>query len=176
MQVFVKRADLTTTPAPDPLLVVASYLADSPPVPYTAHGDPADVTVIYVPTTAVLQDRLILPGNIIVPRTILDPDWRSNVERIINSEANRRIEEVFPDYKQRNSTATYQQCLTAYGNDPNIWPIEAKDFKNEYDRGWAYINAVRERTTALITSLPPDPSADAHWPTRIDPVHFVPIF
>jgi hypothetical protein len=173
MQIFVNRADLTA-PA-DKVLVLAIY-NDDPTMPYTAHGDPTVVTVLYLPNEAIVREVTELPGGIKIPSTYLAADWRLNAEQIVNEEAGRRIEDVFPDYKQQNSTAGYQQCLTAYGNDPSVWPPEAKTFKDEYDRGWAYINAVRERTPVLIATLPPDPTADSHWPTRIDPVSFQPIF
>jgi hypothetical protein len=184
MQVFVKRADLTA--GTDPMPVIGTYLADDPAIPYTAHGTAADTTVLYLPTTTVIKKDVPISdpitgvpaadNPITIPKTVLVSNWRSNVNQIVNSEANRRIADVFPDYKQRNSTSTYQQCQTAFGADPSVWPPEAKAFKDEYDRGWSYVNAVRERTTALITSMPPDPTADSYWPTRIDPVSFEPVF
>lgn len=175
MQVFVKRADLTAATPPDPVPVLAVY-NDDPTIPYSAHGDPADVTALYLPASAILRTTLSLPGGVNLPQNGLKSDWRSNADQIINSEAARRINDVFPEYKQRNSTATYQQAITAYGTDPSVWPPEAKTFKTEYDRGWTYINAVRERSATLIPSMPPDPTADTYWPTRIDPVSFAPIF
>jgi hypothetical protein len=173
MQVFVNRADLTAIPNPDPFPVVATY-ADSPWVPINAHGDVA--TVITLPGTVVQTIKETLAENLVISKRVLNSTWRDNAEGIVNNEAGRRIEDVFPDYKQRNSTATYQQCVTAYGSNTSVWPIEAKTFKDEYDRGWSYVNAVRERTPPLIASMPPDPTANNYWPTRIDPVHFEPVF
>jgi hypothetical protein len=176
MQVFVKRNDLTATTAPNPFPIVALY-SDLPTVPYSAHGDAAEVTALYVPSTVVERVTITLPSSdVSFTVTALAPAWRDNAAAVVNAEANRRIEDVFPDYKQRNSTAAYQQATQAYGSDPSTWPTEAKAFKTEYDRGWTYVNAVRERTTTLIATMPPDPTADGYWPTRIAPVHFDPIF
>jgi len=188
VQVFVHRADLTAASPPDPIVVIAAY-NDEPPIPYSAHdlthSAPSTVTALYLPTEMVLRTNVTLPGAptfpgapapITVPQTVLASTWRDDAEKIINGEANRRIIEVFPDYKQRNSTAQMQMAVNAYGSDSTIWPPEAKTFKNEYDRGWTYVAAVRERTPLLIADLPPDPTADGYWPTRITPVSFSVIF
>lgn len=174
MQIFVNRADLTAATPPSPLVVLATY-TDDPTVPYSAHGG-TSVTVIYLNATLVLMQDLTLPGGITVPQKVLDPNWRASADGIVNAEANRRITDVFPEFKQRNSNATYQQCITAYGNNPGVWPTPAATFKIEYDRGWNYVNAVRQNTPPLIATLPPDPTADQYWPTRITPVSFAPVF
>ena len=180
MQVFVKRADLTASTPPDPIPVIATY-TDFPTLPYSTHdasmSSPSVVTVLYLPNTAVERTEFTLPdSDITLKQTSLVPSWRDNAPTIINAEANRRIEEVFPDYKQRNSTAAYQIATQSYGNNPTTWPIEAKNFKNEYDRGWAYVNAIREVTVPLTATMPPDPTSDTYWPTRITPIYFDPIF
>lgn len=180
MQVFVKRADLTAATPPDPIPVIATY-ADDPAVPYATHdpsnSNPSAVTVLYLPSSAVERTEITLSGtDITIQQTSLADDWRNNNTMIVNSEANRRIVDVFPEYKQRNSTATYQQCVTAYGLDSTAWPPEAKTFKDEYDRGWAYVNAVRETSGTLTPSMPPDPTSDTYWPTRIAPIVFGTVF
>jgi hypothetical protein len=184
MQVFVKRADLTAATPPDPVPVIATY-EDAPAIPYSTHdpsnSTPSAVTVLYLTADLIIHYSYLPPGmpaNVTgIPSLGLISTWRDHADIIVNGEANRRIVDVFPEYKQRNSTSTYQQAQTAYGIDPSVWPPEAQAFKDEYDRGWSYVNAVRERTTSLIPSLPPDPTEDSYWPTRITPpIHFDPIF
>ena len=102
-------------------------------------------------------------------RTVLQSNWRDNWQPIVNAEANRRITDVFPSYKQTNYIAQFNAYQTQYGADTTTWPAEAQTFKAEYDRGWKYVSDVRAASNAM-TGMPQDPTADEHWPPVITPI------
>ena len=159
-QVFVPRNDLSAESHPDnPVRVVASY-ANQTLVKMDMHG--AQCTLLGVQDPMVMNDR----ENF---RMILKPEWRNDYKTTINAEARRRIETVFPEFKQSNYTAKYQEYLTQYGSDTSLWPPETGEFKAEYDRGWQYVADVRSASNAW-TAMPTDPTADEIWPPVISPI------
>lgn len=122
----------------------------------------ADCTVLTLADNLIRQNRDTF-------QTLLVPQWRDDYKPVINAEANRRINLVFPDYKQRNYTARVQDDITKYGADPVAWPPPEQAFKLESDRGWRYVADIRAASNAW-TSMPTDPTADSIWPPTITPI------
>jgi hypothetical protein len=162
-QVFVKKAMLAGV---DPVPIIAHYPKE-PTRARDMHG--AECTVFCVPTTAI-DETGIRDG---VPPT-LRSDWREAMEEIVNTEASRRIEEVFPEYMQRNSNADVTASSLKYGTNVGTWPQDAQDRKAESDRGWQFISTVRQTSDALgLDHTLIDPSDDSHWPTAPDPPIYI---
>lgn len=159
MQVFVVRSELATESVSQPVHVIAEYSNDVI-IDIAAHGS--------VGTRLLLADGFTVFDATSGIKTLKD-GWRTDYKPVLNGEASRRIALVFPDYKQRNYTAHYQDNITQYGVDTTTWPQVEKDFKNEYDRGWAYVNDVRAAANSF-NSMPPDPTADGNWPPTITPI------
>lgn len=158
-QAFVIRNDLLIEDAQNPVRVRASY-GNGMALPIDFAG--ADCTLLSIVDNLIQEDR----ANY---RSILVSTWRDDYKPVVNAEANRRINLVFPEYKQRNYTAHYQDNITSYGADATAWPQPEKDFKIEYDRGWQYISDVRSASNAW-TAMPTDPTADGIWPPTITPI------
>lgn len=158
-QVFVIRADLSAEDAQNPVRVRAAYSNDTV-VPIDFAG--ADATVLVLADNLVKNDR----DNF---RTVLVQNWRDDYKPVVNAEANRRINLVFPEFKQRNYTAKYQDNITTYGADSTAWPTDEITFKAEYDRGWKYVSDVRAASNAWA-AMPTDPTADSIWPPTITPI------
>lgn len=158
-QAFVIRNDLLIEDAQNPVRVRASY-GNGMVLAVDLHG--TECTLLRVADNLIVQDR----DNF---RSILIPTWRDDYKPVVNGEANRRIELVFPDYKQRNHTARVQDDITKYGADATTWPQQEKDFKVESDRGWQYVADVRAASNAW-SAMPTDPTADAIWPPAISPI------
>lgn len=157
-QAYVLRNDLVIEDAQNPVRVRSVYNDPTLPIEY---GGP-DCTAIWVDTKYIHQDRAAF-------RTLLTSNWREDYKSVLQQEASRRINLVFPEFKQRNYTAQYQSYITQYGADANVWPQDAKDFKGEYDRAWKYVNDVRTASNAW-TAMPTDPTADNIWPPTITPI------
>lgn len=158
-QAFVIRNDLLIEDAQNPVRALAAY-PNATPVTIDMHG--AQCTLLTLADNLVVNDQ----ANF---RIILVATWRDDYKPVVNAEAARRINLVFPEYKQRNYTARYQDYITSYGADPAAWPQEALDFKVEYDRGWQYVSDVRTASNAW-TAMPTDPTADSIWPPAISPI------
>jgi hypothetical protein len=156
MQVFVPRNDLLIEDQDNPVRVTATYAAGMI-VPIDFHGP--QNTLLTVADNLVFNDKDSF-------RTILIKTWRDDFKPVMNAEAARRINLVFPEYKQRNYTAHYQDNITKFGADANTWPPEEVTFKAEYDRGWKYISDVRTASNAW-SAMPTDPTADSIWPPTI---------
>ncbi len=159
-QAFVVRNDLHVENADNPVRVVATYRNDTL-VDLSWHGDQCTV-LGGIADNLIYNDR----DN---QRTILTARWRDDYVPVVNAEAFRRINAVFPQYKQMNYTARHTADVTAYGPDITKWPQGEQDFKAEYDRGWAYVAAVRTVSNSF-TAMPADPTDDSLWPTPISPV------
>ena len=86
---------------------------------------------------------------------------------MVNGEANRRINNAFPIFKQNNYNATYNQNQSQHGTDTTTWPDQA--FVAEYTRGWSYVNDVRAVANSF-TAMPVDPTDDSIWPPIITPI------
>ncbi len=159
MQVFVFRADLLSEDSANPVRVAASY-GNAMVLPIDFHGP--NCTLLTVADNLVFNEK----DNF---RTILLFHWRDDYKPVLNAEAGRRINLVFPEFKQRNYTAHYQDNITQYGADATVWPPEEITFKAEYDRGWKYIADVRTASNAW-SAMPTDPTADSIWPPTITPI------
>lgn len=158
-QAFVIRNDLLIEDAQNPVRVRAVYpITANLPIDFAG----SDCTSLVVADNLVLNDR----DNF---RTVLVATWRDDYKPVVNAEASRRINLAFPEYKQRNFTAKYQDYITTYGADPAAWPQDALDFKVEYDRGWQYVSDVRSASNAW-SAMPTDPTADSIWPPAISPI------
>lgn len=158
-QTFVWRSDLAAEDQANPVRVAASY---GNGVPVTIGFQGPQFTLLNVADNLIYEDR---QNN----RTILVAHWRDDFKPVLNSEASRRINLVFPEYKQRNYTAHYQDNITTFGSDPSTWPANEQSFKAEYDRGWKYVNDIRTASNAW-TAMPTDPTADSIWPPTITPI------
>lgn len=158
-QAFVIRSDLSIEDAQNPVRVRASYGNGMVLTPDFAG---TDCTLLFLADDLITEDRVNY-------RTILISTWRDDYKPVINWEANRRINLVFPEYKQRNYTAHYQDNITKYGADATSWPAQEQTFKAEYDRGWQYVSDVRAASNAW-TAMPVDPTADPIWPPTISPI------
>jgi hypothetical protein len=158
MQVFVNKADLISTTIP-----VLAYYNDLPVLAIGIHG--ANATMFSLPPTDV--DLTQFPP-------VLTSTFRNDMAIMVNGEANRRILLVFTDDMQRNANADINRSTTLYGANPATWPADAQSRKTEGDRGWTYVNAVRQAASALSTQTSlTDPTADLHWPTAISPPIYI---
>jgi hypothetical protein len=155
---FVVRGDLLTEDSSHPVRVRAVY-GNGMILTLESHG--VDCTLLLLADNLVIRDSEF--------RNVLASTWRNDWGPVVNAEANRRIELVFPDYKQRNHTARVQDSITKYGADTSIWPQGEKDFKAESDRGWRYVSDVRAAANSF-TAMPVDPTADSIWPPTITPI------
>jgi len=161
MQAFIKRADLLADDGSAMVPILALY-GNGMVMAIDAHGSMATLIFLQDDLGLVFHDRDKSMDFLIT-------SWRDNYKPVINWESNRRIVKAFPEYKQRNYTARYQDNITKYGTDPSQWPQAEKDWTVEYDRGWQYVSDVRSTSNAF-TALPADPTADEHWPPAITPV------
>jgi hypothetical protein len=162
MQAFVNRNDLVNEDEDHPVPIIASY-GNGMVIAITAHGPDCTVLFIQDDLGLVRDDRTAM-------RQYLRSNWRDSYMPVINAEANRRINLAFPQYKQMNYNATYNGYQTQYGTDSTTWPPGApQDFLAEYNRGWKYVNDVRDASNAW-TAMPVDPTADGIWPPVINPI------
>lgn len=160
-QVFVIRSDLQTEDQDNPVRVIATYRNDTV-VDITWHGDQATV-LSGIADKYVFNDR----DN---QRIVLASNWRDDYQPVVNGEAYRRINAVFPQYKQMNYTAQYNLYQAQYGTDTTQWPAgNPQDFLTEYNRGWQYISDVRTVSNSF-TAMPVDPTDNSLWPTPITPI------
>lgn len=165
MQVYVLKSDLSSQAA---VVMVQGSYPDQPQLDRNLLG--TQFTVLTLPPTSVVP--YAVPGT--SPALLmsqLESGWRNNASMIVRNEAQRRILESFSEFMQRNATNDATQSLMLYGPDPAAWPQDAKDRKAAAEVGWDYVATVRQTSDALETALPPDPTADGHWPTRIPPVY-----
>jgi hypothetical protein len=158
-QTFVFRNDLIVEDQDNPVRVAASY-PEAIKVDIGLHGD--QCTVMTIADNYILNDM----DN---GRIILKSGWRDNYKPVLAAEASRRIYLVFPEFKQRNYTASVQNSITTYGADTTLWPPDQQDVKVEGDRGWQYVSDVRSASNAW-TGMPTDPTADEIWPPSITPI------
>jgi hypothetical protein len=118
--------------------------------------------------------RLSLPSSALrntMNGMTLESGWREANKRLLfGGEATRRIDEVFTEYSQLNANAEMNEYIREYGAATTQWPQAARDRAVEIDRCWRYVNAVREAVGRLLNAaVPANPTADAHWPPRIQP-------
>jgi hypothetical protein len=167
-QVFVLKSDLA---ANAPTVQVHGSYPDLPWLDRNMMG--TQYTPLTVPDKAVVP-ATALPGMTLGFGGQLASNWRTYPDTICNYEAMRRILEVFTEYMQRNATNDTNRSVLLYGADSTKWPADAVARRNESQRGWNYVSAVRLQNAALINALPNDPTDDAHWPTKITPIYIEP--
>jgi hypothetical protein len=161
MHVFINKSALGGSQNTIPIL--ATY-EDNVVISPKAHGD--DAIMVSVPSSAVTVD-----ASRGADQFVLAKGWRDSFKpQIANDEARDRILDVFPEESQRYSIYELETYMLQYGTDIAKWPAAARTRKNEIDRCWNYVNAVRARSTAFANgTLPHDPTADSNWPSRIAP-------
>jgi hypothetical protein len=155
MQVFVRRSALSQK---SDTVAVLAYFDDATMITPDMHP----------PGSTLLS----LDGVVQLPigGVTLAPGWReANAARILNAEAERRIAEVFPEREQLASLADVLSRILKHGADSAGWPKEATARSAEFERAWAYAKSVRRTAEAKRGALPPDPTADEHWPKRAAP-------
>jgi hypothetical protein len=166
MKVFVRTSSLGGGKAPE----VIAYYPDDSEVAADAHG--SEMTMLVVPkhvlkTAADKSDDMMSPLSSMPTMPKLADDWRETAASVIlQAEAKRRTEDVFPVSEQMSSLRDLLRFTLQYGTDTSKWPTEAKNRKAEIDSLWNYVGEVRERVRAL-SSLPNDPVSDKNWPTRM---------
>lgn len=159
MQVFIKKGDLAKAGS----VVVYGAYPDAQVVAADLHG--ADKQIMRVPDSSVRVENALM---------VMDQGWRTDPAGgalVVDYEANRRINLSFPPDTQRAASALVNQYITTYGPDQATWPAAVKANKAEIDAGWNYVVQVNQTAAAMKqTTLPTDPTSDAHWPTVIPPV------
>lgn len=159
MQVYVTKTDLSA--GDDAHVRVQGWYPDAMALSSTFHGSSA------VPITLPMSSAIVVDNA--THQRYLSANWRDNAKGIVNGEAARRINDVFPDYQQRNSTSEMNGYITQYGTDSTQWPAAQQARKAENDRMWTYVEDIRQTSNALVLSMPADPTDDSHWPTRVPP-------
>ncbi|RYG84111.1 MAG: hypothetical protein EON59_13490 [Alphaproteobacteria bacterium] len=83
----------------------------------------------------------------------------------VKAEAGRRIEEIMPSYKQRNSMAAGLEAMMTYGTDPAAWPPEVQAVNNQAQAAWAAIKAIRAKSDEIeaMAPIPADFRDDGYW-------------
>src|ERR1700747_2366295 len=148
MQVFLKRSDLSSNQDAEILAVYEEGVEVDP----KWHG--GNAAIVHVPNSAI---------NYSVSPYKLLAGWRDgNQAQMMAAEATQRIDDVFPDYAQRNLIAEIEGYILQYGADSTKWPEAAKQRKAEFDRCWNYVEAIRSTSNKLAAAMPADPSADVN--------------
>jgi hypothetical protein len=167
MQVFVAKANLINAVVP-----VAGSYPDTPWPWVDRNVLGSSYTPLTLPGPGVISS--LDPGGFMTYQLV--SDWRtSQISSIVNGEGQRRIFECFTDFMQRNANADINRSTTLYGATPSAWPADAQARKAEGDRGWTYLQQVRQTANAM-TTLPNDPTDDSQWPTKITPVYINPVY
>lgn len=157
MKVYVRNSDLGSAQP----TIVASYSSDANLSP-DLHGD--NMRVLDVPDNMVEGAGAGLPMR-------LNENWRTaGGPTLVNQEAMRRIEEVFPDYSQRNALAAVTNFMLQYGYDIAQWPADAQAERAKLETGWMFVRQVRERANAMVNDQTANVTDDNQWPTKIDKI------
>jgi hypothetical protein len=92
-------------------------------------------------------------------------DARASSVSAIKAEANRRIDAIMPDFKQRNVMAFGLETMMAYGADPADWPAPLQAVNAEMQAKWAAIKAIRVRSDEIeaMNPIPADFRDDSYW-------------
>lgn len=85
----------------------------------------------------------------------------------VKAEANRRIEAIMPDFKQRNALALGMETVMTYGADPANWPAEMQQINAATLGKWTAIKAIRTRSDEIeaMAPIPADFRDDSYWLT-----------
>lgn len=86
----------------------------------------------------------------------------------VKAEANRRIEAIMPDFKQRNALALGMETVMTYGADPKDWPPELQQVNAAILAKWAAIKAIRTKSDEIeaMSPIPADFRDDKFWAQR----------
>jgi hypothetical protein len=161
MRTFVRRSSLTLKT--DEVVPVLLTLDDRAEVPTEKQWPMVrETAMLDLPPDAVRQVDM---------RPVLPPNWRETYRtQIAQREAERRIEEAFPEPLQRYSLYELNAATLDHGTDAKQWPTRTRQHKADIDRAWNYVQAVRAKANDMAKSaLPADPTSDRHWPPRIAP-------
>jgi hypothetical protein len=161
MRIFVRRSSLTLKS--DEVVPVLMTLDDSAELPNEAQWPQLrDAAMLNLPASAIQHVDM---------RPTLPPGWRETYRsQIAEGEAERRILAAFPEPLQRYSLYELDAAILDHGSDAKQWPQSAQRRKADIERAWGYVQAVRAKAGSLAKSaLPADPTADRHWPARIEP-------
>jgi hypothetical protein len=152
-QILINRSEFAKNP-----VEVIAYYDEGVEIDTKIHGD--DVVVLHLPESAV---------RFVDTHMILVPDWRDRYkDAVVADEAQRRIEDAFPEDEQSNTALELTTYMLDYGTDVARWPPAAKARKAEADRCLNYVKSVRSRRAEMLKgNLPANPNADSFWPTRI---------
>lgn len=84
----------------------------------------------------------------------------------VKLEANRRIEAIMPDFKQRNALALGMETVMTYGADPAVWPPQLQQLNGAMLAKWAAIKAIRTKSDEIeaMDPIPADFRDDTYWP------------
>jgi hypothetical protein len=149
MQVIVSKSELATAA----VIKVIGTFEDSVEVPDEMKR--SGFAVLSLPPKAVQNGQF---------GSVLAPDWREgNKRQVIMAEAARRSLEAFPQHEQLNAVLDLLMAQQGAAE-----PKDAQRRRDEMTRVWTYLNAVRAKARGMLAGpLPPDPTADGHWPARI---------
>jgi hypothetical protein len=157
MKIFVRSTDLGSA---EPTIV--GFYSDDSDVSETAHG--LDAVMLTVPSHLIQYERLP-DGSQAVPK--LNQNWREQAgAKVIEHEARKRINEAFALEQQLLALHELQELIIQHGTDMSSWPTDARNRKAEFDQSWTYVREIKERMRAT-TTIPPNPSSDKNWPTRL---------
>jgi hypothetical protein len=158
MQVFVKTL-VQNGDSP----IVALY-EEGVTLPSGAHSTSPDGTVpIYM---RGIDQQYINAG----PPMMLLQNWRDQFNSVVDSEATRRINDVFPAQMQASASLLRQNDIISYGSDVTTWPPDQQDKNTEIQRGTDYITAVNAAAATVKTNAPVNPCDDQYWPAPITPI------
>jgi hypothetical protein len=151
MNVFVRRSSLAQSNADTPVM---GFYEDH--VSITPEMRRPEFVLLSLPPNAVVSKGL---GT-----HVLAPGWREAYrEQVAKGEAERRIAEVFPEQEQ--ISAAMELAMLAAQHQAGQWPREAQKRREEIERAWAYVRAVRQAAKAP-GAVQGDPTADNRWPAR----------
>ena len=115
---------------------------------------------------ALVGMRQVEPGVDINVFT-LAKTWRNGAGiAAFRGEADRRIEEAFPDSEQQAANREVTGFILQYGADSSKWPQEAKARQIELDQKWKYIEEINRRAAKAPAKLTGNPHSDRNWPPR----------
>lgn len=151
MNVFVRRSSLSQI-ANDDIPVMGFYEDHISIIPEMYRPE---FTLLSLPASAVIST---FSGH------KLAPGWREmHREQIAKGEAERRVAEVFPEREQ--VSAAMELAVLAAQHQGGQWPREAQRRKDEIERAWSYVRAVRQAAKTMGATQG-DPTADKGWPAR----------
>jgi hypothetical protein len=104
------------------------------------------------------------------PYSWLLDTWRNDYGTVVDAEAQRRIELVYPAAMQSASALLRQNDIMSYGTDVANWPSDQQAKNTEMLRGTSYITSVNAAAATIKASAPNNPCDDTLWPASIPPI------